>query len=355
MLRHSGLYDPIVKTRAMQKEEFTKYVDMCEPTPSPDADQVISEEAMSYADEIKTKFYDAHKNVKTERLDQIWNVIEPQLLKNSGLGSFTLDYDGANSDYFFPWLINIAKSPSLALEMAYGAGENLEGKWVYPIPKDDPIDFFVRNDPTFVYNRERQLFVADLAYSVHDNSYEDVTIGKVVDFGAGRLAWARWHGFFDKIKHVKIYAFDKDPSIEPKELFDKKTYERYITYKTGDLTTELTNPDCAGASLVILGGVASYIPDDVFVGKIVPAIYQLLAPGGYFFFDRQVDCPYLRRSMKVFSWPKMYLPDNATKAIDIIEGARKALWQKDIKFLSEYALDGYNEYPTAVMTTFQKL
>lgn len=353
MLRHTSLYNPVAQTRTMREDEFKKYIQMYE-MHDYDVDTLLSEDAKVLTEEIKQQFYNTHKDVKVEKLDQIWGIMEPRLQKNYGLAAFTANQDGASSEFFFPWLINMAKSPSLALELAYGAGEDLNGKMV-AIPKDDPIDFFIRNDPAFIYNRERQLYVADLAFTVQDNSYDDVTIGKIVDFGAGRLAWARWHGFFDQTKLVKIYAFDKDPSIEPKQLFSKKIYEKYINYKTGDLATELTNPDCEDASLVILGGVASYIPTDTFAERIIPAIYQLLKPGGFFFFDWQVDCPCLQWSVKLFSWPDMHLPANTTEAIAAAEKIRTALWQKGLKFTAEYAVDGYNECPTAVMITFQKV
>ena len=347
MKRHASLYDPIVRTKDMQEKEFTKYTKICDAQTGATDPAIIAE--------IKNQLYSTHEDIEVDKLDKIWDFIKPRLEKNAGLASFTIDYDGGKSDYFFPWLVNVYKSPSAALEMAYGAGANLAGEWVHPVPEDDPIDFFVRNDPTFVYNRERQLFVADLASTVYDNIWDSSGDNKIVDFGAGRLAWARWHGFSSQREFLRIYAFDKDPSIHLEELFEQPSEELGIYFKHGDFTAQLMNPDCRDASLIILGGVASYIPVDVFTTQVIPAIHRLLLPGGYFFFDRQVDCPYLQRSMKIFSWPEMFLPANATEAIDITEQARKALYEKGLKFSAEYALDCYNEYPTAIMTTFQKL
>lgn len=347
MKRHANLSDPVVRTRDMQEREFTKYIKICE-IQSGTVDPMVM-------DEIKNQLYSSHKCIDKEALDKIWNFMEPRLKNNAGLASFCLDHNAAKSDYFFPWLINLSKSPSEALEMAYGAGTRMDGEWVYPIPEDDPIDFFVRNDPAFVYNRERQLYVADLATTVYDNAWDRTEVSKIVDFGAGRLAWMRWHGFYSQREFLRIYAFDKDPSIDPQELFDEDLYQLGVSFKKGDFIVELTNPDCRDANLVILGGVASYIPADIFAEQIIPAAHQLLLPGGYFFFDKQIDCPCLQWSMKVFDWPDMYLPASATEAIYAVEQARKALWQKGYKFGAEYTLDTYNECPTAVMVTFQKI
>ncbi|MBR3269899.1 hypothetical protein IKG07_01480 [Candidatus Saccharibacteria bacterium] len=350
MLRHLHLIDPVERTKDMDVTEFTKYTDIRKAQVGPTDPNVVQM--------IMREFYDKHlRRGNQEELDKIWEFMCPKIEENAGLAQFILDYDGAGSDYFFPWLINIFRSPSLALEMSYGAGTDLDGKWVEKVPKEDPIDFFVRNDPTFVYNRERQRYVADLVTTVQDEDFGcSEHFSKVVDLGAGRLAWARWHNFQFEPEHQAILAFDKDPSIKPEELFPGRDLKDLgLTFKHGDLMVQVNNVDCRDANLIILGGVKSYIRDDVFAQAVMMPVYHLLAPGGVFYFDLQVDCPYLRRSMSIFDWPNMYLPESIGDAIGGIESMRKDFWQKGLRFSAEYAVDTYNESPTAIMVNLQKV
>ncbi|MDO4753011.1 MAG: hypothetical protein Q4A36_02170 [Candidatus Saccharibacteria bacterium] len=350
MIRTRSVFDPVERTAAMRTDEFSKYVDINSASIGATDEKVV--------EDIRNIFFSSHSDIDVALLDDIWGIIGPKIIKNPGLAQFTLDYNGAGSDYFFPWLISVFTSPSKALEMAYGAGADLCGVWDLQIlDSNDPIVPFVRNDPTFVYNRERQLHVADLATIISEQNH---SYTKVVDYGAGRLAWARWHGYDPREKAWQaIYAFDSDLSIDPGELFgvNKETLESEcnIHFKHGNLAEELVNPNCSNANLVVLGGVASYIPIEVFSERIIPAIYQLLIKNGVFFFDYQLDCPYLRRSMSIFDWPKMELFSSSTIAIETVESVRKKLWNNGIKFSAEYTLDTYNQHPSSVMITLQKV
>lgn len=345
MLRHRGLYNPVIQTDTMEAREFMKYVDIRRAQKGPTSQDIVTK--------VKDMFYDFHKLYGRDVLDPIWEKVGPALAKNAGLAQFVLDYDGAVSDFFFPWLITIHTSPSLALEMAYGEGFDIKGRW--RASDDDEIDYFVRNDPTFVYNRERQLFVADLVTSVRDaRPYR--TKSKIVDLGAGRMAWGRWHGFEFLPAVQEILAFDIDPTIAPEKLFEPNPAEYGIAYHRVDIAKALGSSECEGASLVILGGVASYYPPEVFESKIVEPVYELLKDGGAFFFDLQLDCPYYRRSVAVFDWPAMQLAKSASAAIDTVEMIRQRLWSNDMKFSAEYALDTYNpEYPISVMVVLTKI
>lgn len=357
MQRHQYLHDPVERTADMNITEFTKYTDIVKNQIGPTENSLVKEIKDRYF-----KFVDSHSSTEEERSQatKAWEYVLPKIEINAGLANFILDYRGAESLYFFPWLINVSRSPSTALEMAYGAGEDIFGEWKYDVG-EDPIDFFVKNDPTFVYNRERQLYVADLASSVYDNAivtYEEHP-RKIVDFGAGRLAWARWHGFKFASAYVCINAYDKDPSIDFNEIFNIDNAEESlgIRFKHGDLMTFVNDPEAAYADLAILGGVASYIHQKVFMQAVVMPIYHLLNRGGIFFFDLQIDCPYLRRSMAIFDWPKMYLDGRSSVAETIaeVEQMRKQFWHEGLKFGVEYAVDTYNESPSALMVTMQKL
>ena len=219
------------------------------------------------------------------------------------------------------------------------------------------------DDPAFVYNRERQLFVADLVTNVFEDNAERNRTGrpKIIDFGAGRMAWARRHGLMELCYHymylgaADIYAFDRDQTIKPEKLFNHKLEELGIKYKYADFTSQLVNPDCRDADLIILGGVACYMPSEVFYGKIVPAIYGLLNRGGVFFFDLQTSTPCYRHSMDVLDWQEINLPEDPTIVIDSVEKARRNLWDKGIKFSAEYQVDTFNKIPSAVMVAMQKL
>lgn len=370
MIRQVGLFDPIRRTRDMEEREFTKYTDIRDEQKAkntPTDKQKI--------EKIWTGFYKAHENIDVKKLDEMWAFIHPMLEGNAGLTEFVLDYGGEVSDFFFPWLKSVATSPSEALEMSYGAGYDLSGEWTHA-PEDDNIDFFVRNDPTFVYNRERQLFVANLVTIVRDRAITAKEFSKVVDLGAGRMAWARWHGFEFDPKNQAIYAFDKDPSIQPSTLFrDAKVVPGLanpspvdggvnsaapsllgLVYEKADMHSALSREDCREADLIMLGGVASYYPMSAFAENMIKPVYQLLKPGGTFFFDLQVSCPYLKRSMRIFNWPELVnFAASAADAIKLAEDVRKNLWKQGIKFVAEYSLDTYNEVPSSVMITFTKI
>ena len=353
MIRHDYLYDPVERTADMNITEFTKYTEIANAQVGPTDDSIVAEIKDRYF-----KFIERQSCTNSERkhASSVWGIVASKIKSNAGLARFTLDYNGTESLCFFPWLINVSRSPSKALEMAYGAGEDIFGDWCDEIT-DDPIVFFVKNDPTFVYNRERQLYVADLAAAIVGNTPIHGKPGKIVDFGAGRLAWARWHGFEPDSKFVNIYAYDRDSTIALEDLFHTSPERLGIKFKHGDLMEHVNSPEATHADLIILGGVASYIPKEIFSQAVVMPIYHLLNTGGTFFFDLQMDCPYLRRSMSIFDWPKMYLDgrDSAAKVIAEVEEMRKAFWHKGLKFSAEYTLDTYNESPSAVMVTMQKL
>lgn len=346
MLVHNSLFDPIRRTERMRPEQFLKYVEI---------NQQAGDNRHTAPDMvggIRDIFYGSHPTTDPAHLDRIWAFIEPKVEMNPGLAQFILDYGGARSSYFFPWLIEVATSPSGALEMAYNAGQTLEGTWQEYVPEFDDINYFVRNDPTFVYNRERQMMVADLVSTIGDKASPEHP-AKVLDFGAGRMAWARWHGYEFTPDKVEILAFDRDPSIDPAHLFPWPLDELNLTYTKGDMMAGVTNPACREADFVLLGGVASYYPMPVFTEAVVAPIHGLLNQGGVFFFDLQLDCPYLRRSMQIFDWPELELR-SLTTAIDAVEQMRKTLWLRGQEFEASYSVDTYNETPSSVMVTFTK-
>ena len=266
MIRNRGISDPIARTREMNEIEFTKYTDIRKAQ--------IAAGTMTdtdLVDKIRKAFYLSHTDVAEKQLDRMWAVVGPKSGQNAGLAQFTLDYRGAESKYFFPWLESVYTSPSEALEMSYGAGRDLTGEWVERTDASDPIEGFVHDDPTFVYNRERQLYVADLVTTLQKKATVSGP-SKVVDLGAGRLAWARWHGFkFDPCRQ-KIIACDKDESIRPDRLFSYSLEELGLTYRICDLMASLADKNLTRADLVMLGGVVSYIPIETFIQHIVPAV-----------------------------------------------------------------------------------
>lgn len=350
MLRHFGLYNPVVQTAEMKDKEFTKYVDICRREQSNTPNDVLKR--------IRDHFFDfASGKAKKNHILDVWDYVEPMLAKNQGLAQFTLDYHGDESQYFFQWLRTVHESPARALEMSYGSGYNLSGTWETSFIDDteDPINHFVRNDPTFVYNRQRQLYVADLASTVYDRAWDSSSPRKIVDFGAGALAWARWHGYEFVCPNqdwVEINAFDIDKTINPYDFFDGSKLN--IHYRKGDLMSQMDNPECRDADLVILSGVATYLPAGELV-EVIKAIFYLLYDEASLFFDLQVDCPYLQRSIELWGWPKMNLPQNAATAIANVEEIRRHLWSNGYKFGAEYVVDTYNNTPSAVMVTFTRI
>lgn len=356
MLKHNLLFDPVKRPEITKEIDFDRYVEIHRRQTAPTA--------ADFVENIKGQFYETGADVDKGTLDKIWGFVAPKIEQNDGLAEFINDYDGAKSKYFFPWLVNVFRSPATALEISYGAGPDLSGVWHENIlGTDDPFVPFVYDDPAFVYNRERQLYVADLVVSVlEDHAERGRSINtKIVDFGAGRMAWARRHGLIEYcyqymyLGKADIYAFDKDQTIKPEELFVRSLKELGIKYKYADFTSQLNNLDVRGADLIILGGVACYIPQETFFGKIVPAIYNLLKPGGVFFFDLQASTPCYRHSMDILDWQEIILPEDPAIIIASVEKARKSLWGNGISFNAEYTVDTYNKIPSAVMITMQRV
>ena len=350
MIQYSKLYNPVEKTRDMALTEFTKYIDL--------RDEQLRDGTTTNPDlvrKIQMEFYRTHSLTKKRQLDNIWATICPMVESNSALAQFIIDYGGARSEYFFPWLITVANSPSAALEMAYGAGYDVEGEWSYTASKDDEINDFVHNVPTFVYNRERQLFMANLVSAVQRNGSE-WNPTTVVDLGAGRLAWGRWHNFHFDSDVQKIIAVDKDPSINADELFGPDEPGILgVDYQHADALAWLATLDKEAFDLVMLGGVASYFPFQAFTEAVIKPVYHRLKKGGAFFFDLQLDCPQYEWTIKLFDWPEMKLAKTVTEAINQVEATRKALWRSGIKFGATYTVDTYNEHPSAVMIVMNKL
>lgn len=346
MIRHNDiLFNPIGQTRDMAPIEFAKYIALRENSTFTDLKTLKN---------IREKFYTAHKDAPKEELDRIWSFIQPMVKNNSALAQFIIDYGGAESDYFFPWLKSVATSPSEALEMAYGAGYGIDGIWCSQVPEEDNISDFVHNVPTFVFQRERQYLMADLVSWAKDKGANGNPT-KVVDLGAGRMAWSRYHGFqFDK-NAVTILAVDKDTTVKTEKLFENPE-ALGITYEKSDILPWLAVTTEKDIDLVMLGGVASYFPLPAFTEAIIKPVYRIIKPGGVFFFDLQLDCLQYEWTIKLFDWPELQLEKSAGEAIAKVENIRRQLWESGLKFGAEYSVDTSNaSRPSAIMVTFQKL
>ena len=343
------LFNPVKNWEGIPDEFFKKYIEI-----SDGQNRLLSTDPVLLA-EVQKRFYESHPTVPRASMDRIWGFMSQIMQKNEALTQFVLDNGGAESCYFFPWVMSVAKSPSEALELSYNSGRNLRGEWVDEIPADDNINYFVHNLPTLAYNRERQMKVAELVTADRENwGANEKSV--VTDLGAGRMAWARHHGFIPDPKNQKIEACDRDATINVNELFPNGEFGKCgLHYQREDILVELQKSSCIESSLVILQGVASYYPMHVFTKAIVEPVYLLLRKGGSFFFDLQLDHISYEWSVKVFGWPEMKLPKTASMAIDIVEDLRKKLWLSGKRFKAEYALDTYNASPLSVMVTLTKI
>lgn len=368
MIRHSRIFNPIKQTREMDTSEFIRYIrlrELCEWFP------VGEESTMKRVEEIRQDFYEANSDATKDRLDEIWGFVCPMIAKNPALARFIVDHNATKSGYFFPWLMTIVQSPSAALELAYGNGFDTYGNWVNGIPEEDEIDDFVKNVPTLVYQRERQFLMADLVSSVKENGQRDRQAFEhrlpiAVDLGAGRMAWARYHGFKFDSAYLKVVAVDKDPGIDPEELFKPfASCNRYgisstleylgLEFQRADILPWLATTDLRDVDLIMLGGVASYFPLPAFTEAVIKPAYRILREGGSFFFDLQLECPQYEWTIKLFGWPEMKLAKSAAEAIDQVEKIRRQLWNAGLKFNAEYHVDTACANPSAVMIIFQKL
>ena len=305
---------------------------------------------MVVVETILQNFYDSHPKVAPERLEAIVSRVGPVIRTNLGLATLIQDYEAWKSEFFFPWLISTWTSPSLALETAYGDGYDLDGIFRV-IPSDDPLAYFAKNDPTFVYNRERELVMAELAIDAREYA-TPMTRSKIIDLGAGQMAWVRHTGFPLSPMYQHIYAYDRDPRIEPNRIFSSMNG---ITYEHWDIKSAFEDQRNNEADLVLIGGVASYMPITTFRDKILIKAYHKLKPNGVCFFDMQLDCPYLKRSTSVFGWPGLMLTQDAEEAFRNIELLRKSLAREGLVMSATYQPDTRNEVPSAIMVTMRKL
>jgi SAM-dependent methyltransferase len=195
--------------------------------------------------------------------------------------------------------------------------------------------------------------MADLVLSMQRNG-TDWAPTRVVDLGAGRMAWARHHGFKFDSDVQKIVAIDKDPTIDADKLFTSPEFYG-VEYQRTDILPWLATAEEESADLVMLGGVASYFPLMAFTEAVIKPVYKTLKPSGEFFFDLQIDCPQYEWTIKLFGWPEMKLAKSADEAICQVENVRRALWDFGIKFNAEYHVDTACANPSAVMIVFQKL
>lgn len=341
MLMSSNIFQPIAQDATMAIEEFARYIRISE-------SQIATSPFMMKR--IKNCFYEQHEySTPKEALDRIWSLVAPALEKNAGLAEFTDDYEGALSEYFFPWLIMLRTSQSEALMLAYGLCRNLRDA-IRVVPDDDPIMLFVKNDPTFVAARERAIRIANLATIARS-----IPIGarsKVIDLGAGRMPWARFHGFEFAPSRQEIMAFDKDTSIVPEELLGTVASEKCFQYQHMDIFSALR--ECDNANLAILSGVASYMKMSALKERIVKPLHASLRPGGLFFFDLQLDCVYYRRSMKIFSWPELRLEKDKDAVKEKIENMVDELEQEGYGFNLETELIKYDGSPTNLFVQMTK-
>ena len=340
----SNLFQPIAWDTTMSQEEFARYIRIAD-------SQVATSPFMMKR--IKNCFYEQHEySVPKEALDKVWNCVAPALEKNAGLAEFTNDYEGALSEYFFPWLIMLRTSQSEALMLAYGLCRNLRGE-VRLVADDDPIMLFVKYDPTFVAARVRALRIANLA-TLARLVIPNGARSKVIDLGAGRMPWARFHGFEFDMARQEVLAFDKDTSIVPEELLGVMASEECFKYRHLDIFSALTRRECNNANLAILSGVASYMEMSVLKERIVKPLHRLLRPGGLFFFDLQLDCVYYRRSMKIFSWPELRLERDKDAVVDKIANMVDEIKQEGYGFSLETEVIRYDGTPTNVFVQLTK-
>jgi len=352
VLRYTYLSDPIEPTREIDISKFHKYLDIARAQRGPTDEKLIKE--------IKDQLYEYHLNSKNEaKLERIWKFLIAKLGTNAGLANFILEFGGAKSNFFFPWLMNIFLAPSAVLEMAYGAGPNIDGHWVDNIPAEDPIIPFVKNEPNFIYHRERELHVADLVTNVQQQSIGKFgRVSKVVDFCTGRMPWARRYGFDFAPEDQTIMVFDKDPTLRAEKILHTKEGESLnVVFKHGDIMSQASNPECMDSDLIIAvgSGAAPYTRIDAFAQAVISPVYHLLNPGGIFFFDLRINAPCVRYITPIFGWPKLYLMDSVASAVKSVEEIRKNLWRNGQKFSAEYTVDSHLELPSGVMVTLQRL
>lgn len=351
MVKHLKLIDPIKADRKFKSIDFNKYIEIFTHQIRPTEESMINE--------IHNRFYSWHHTESNpEELSKLVDFVLMKAKVNAGLAAFILENGGAESEFFFPWLRSIFRSQSLAQEISYGAGYNIAGEWINEIPETDPISRFYIDDPIFRYNRERQLYVANLATTLQDHSYEcPEHISKIVDFGSGRLTWTRRHDFSFDPEIQEIMAFDKDPSININEVFgpDADLEHMGLKFKHGNLEVQINNPISMDADLIILSGIRPYYRGDVFLNAVLMPAYHLLNPGGILFYDIYIDSPSYLVATKLFDWPKIHTSEDLITAIKEAEDTRMTLWNEGLKFSADYVPDSYNETPVSLMVVLQKL
>ncbi len=232
--------------------------------------------------------------------------IQEKVRTNLGLYQFFLDY-GMYSDFFIPWLLQIPKA--LALEVGFGYGYDITGKW-RKIPKEDAFYWWVVREGMFIYLRERAVRAASLIEGKKD----------ILFLGAGYLPELRYVGYQAK-NLQRIVAVDSDADIPKSELFKSLDGLKNIRleYHTGNLISTLKD-NIELFDVIVMNGVMSYCYD-----KILDIIWLAIAkikPGGTFLFDLQLKEWNIVRDALVFDWktdPPMTLIDDTEKVINMVE------------------------------------
>ncbi|MBQ6510889.1 hypothetical protein IJI94_02875 [Candidatus Saccharibacteria bacterium] len=247
---------------------------------------------------------DLHPDIKPETLTKI----KKKIKSNKGLYQFFLDY-GVYSDFFIPWLLQIPTA--MSLEVAFGYGYDISGKW-RKIPKDDAFYWWVIREGMFIYLRERAVNTARLIQD-KDN---------VLILGAGYLPELRYVDYEPTTKNLQtIVAVDSNADIPKSKLFEKVSSieDIYLDYRTGNLMEILQKSRDGLFDAIVMNGVMSYCYDHML--DIIWMAIDKLKPSGVFMFDLQLKEWNIVRDALVFDWktnPPMKLIDDVKKTIEIV-------------------------------------
>lgn len=256
---------------------------------------------------------------------------------NKGLYQFFLDY-GMYSDFFIPWLSQIPTA--MSLEVAFGYGHDISGKW-RKIPEEDAFYWWVIREGMFIYLRERAVKAAELIQDKRE----------VLILGAGYLPELRYVGYEPKTECLqKIVAVDSDANIPNSELFEnlRDMEDIYLQYLTGNLLTTLKDSDKL-YDAIVMNGVMSYCYDHML--DIIWLAIGKLRPSGVFMFDLQLKEWNIVRDALVFDWktdPPMKLIDDVKQTVDAV-----CMRCRNLPVQVSYSIDSNHQSVTFRVTRFK--
>lgn len=305
-------------------------------------DKTIFDTPPELIETLREEFYFSRgeeRGVPKDVLDNAWRILA-YFLPNP---AFALYYDSycKDSDNFIHWL---SAAPALKVFDAFGVSYNLRGG-LEQTPRDDDHFWWSKNLTIMQYLRWRARVAAWVVEEQHQEMMESGQLSehpqRICSLGAGGLPEFTMVNYQLDTGLQDVWAFDSDPQDDLLNYLRKQEKLSGIAYHREDLMSVLRSEQLHGKfNAVTMNGLMSYIPDQTR-REVVMGAYALLAPGGVFGFDLQMEYHEMAWANSLFGWSErapIYLSDSTEYVRKWAEGVATHLGMNCLVY----------PYPTAV-------